>query len=93
MCGLAQTGWAQKFGAAVSHVRFATGTEYIRSVRIPAGGANLLLACDIVVGSGGDALAKLSRKASQAVVNTYLDMPSDFIRDRDYELPGCAMRD
>jgi indolepyruvate ferredoxin oxidoreductase len=90
---LDQTGLAQKFGAVVSHVRIAPGPEYIRSVRIPAGGANLLLACDIVVGSGGDALAKLSRKASQAVVNTYLDMPSDFIRDRDYELPGCAMRD
>ena len=90
---LDQTGLAQKFGAVFSHVRIAPDPERIRSVRIPAGGANLLLACDIVVGSGGDALAKLSRNSSQAVVNTYLDMPSDFIRDRDYELPGCAMRD
>ena len=90
---LDQTGLAQKFGAVFSHVRIAPRSEHIRSVRIPAGGANLLLGCDIVVGSGGDALVKLSRDASQAVVNTYLDMPSDFIRDRDYELPGCAMRD
>jgi indolepyruvate ferredoxin oxidoreductase len=90
---LDQTGLAQKFGAVVSHVRIAPSPEHIRSVRIPAGGARLLLGCDIVVGAGGDALAKLNQQNSRAVVNSYLDMPSDFIRDRDYELPGCAMRE
>ncbi len=90
---LDQTGLAQKFGAVVSHLRIGRNDSALYAARIPAGEANLLLACDIVVGSGAEALAKLTRSISRAVVNTHHDMPSTVIGDRDYTLPGCAMRD
>ncbi len=90
---LDQTGLAQKFGAVISHLRIGKDKSTLYAARIPAGEANLLLACDIVVGSGAEALGKLTRSISKAVVNTHHDMPSTVINDRDYTLPGCAMRD
>ena len=90
---LDQTGLAQKFGAVTSHVRFAMGADVLHAPRIPAGEADLLLACDLVVAADGDSIAKLSRAKSRAVVNAHEDMTADFIQDRDFQLPDCAMRE
>ena len=43
------TGLAQKNGAVMSHVRLAPKPEDLHAVRIAAGGADLLLGCDMVV--------------------------------------------
>jgi indolepyruvate ferredoxin oxidoreductase len=87
-----QTGLAQKFGAVISHVRIASGPDVIHAPRIPAGEARLLLACDLLVGAGAEAIGKVSRAGSRAVVNVHEDMTADFIRDRDFELPGPQLR-
>ena len=47
-----QTGLAQKFGSVVSHVRVGLNQKAINAVRIPAGDADLLLGCDLVVAAG-----------------------------------------
>ncbi len=88
-----QTGLAQKFGAVLSHVRIAATAGEIHAPRIPAGKADLLIAADLLVGSGAEALSKLALSRSAAVVNTDADMPAAFIRERDFELPDCAMRE
>ncbi|GMW07275.1 MAG: indolepyruvate ferredoxin oxidoreductase [Nevskiales bacterium] len=88
-----QTGLAQKFGAVLSYVRIAAGAESLHTPRIPAGKADLLIAADLLVGAGAEALGKLSVTRSAAVVNTDIDMPATFIRERDFELPDCAMRE
>ena len=49
-----QTGLAQKFGAVVSHVRVGQHQDDIKAVRIPAGEADLLLGCDLVVTTTGN---------------------------------------
>ena len=56
---LDMTGLAQKGGAVYSHVRIARRPEEIHAVRIAAGGARLLLGCDLVVAASADALSKL----------------------------------
>src|SRR5690349_15528635 len=56
---LDQLGMAQKGGAVVSHVRIGASPEALHAVRLGAGGANLLLGCDLVVSASPDALAKL----------------------------------
>lgn len=89
---LNQTGLAQKFGAVTSHVRIARQQEDIYSVRVPAGDADLLLGCDLVVSASDDALSKLHRKRSSAVVNDYQAVTSDFIFDKNYEFPGEDMK-
>ena len=90
---LNQTGLAQKFGAVVSHVRIAATQDRIHAVRIPAGDADLLLGCDLVVSAGPEALAKLHPDRSRAVVNSHETATSDFIHDRDYAFPASELRD
>ena len=89
---LNQTGLAQKFGAVVSHVRIGKKQEDIHAVRIAAGDADLLLGCDLVVSDSDDALAKLQRNRSYAVVNDNEAVTAEFIRNPDAEFPTEAMK-
>lgn len=89
---LNQTGLAQKFGSVVSHVKVATQQEKIHAVRIPAGDADLLLGCDLVVSASADALGKLSTSRSKAVINSYETATADFIHDKGYAFPGKELR-
>ncbi|MEA2781385.1 MAG: indolepyruvate ferredoxin oxidoreductase, partial [Rhodospirillaceae bacterium] len=57
---LDMTGLAQKGGAVFSHIRIAERPEDIHAVRIAAGGARLLLGCDMVVAGTVDALSKIT---------------------------------
>jgi indolepyruvate ferredoxin oxidoreductase len=84
---LNQTGLAQKFGAVTGHVRIAEEQDQIYSVRIPAGEAHLLLGADLVVSAADDALAKLNREHSHAVINSHLSPTADFTRDADAVFP------
>ncbi|MDH3597962.1 MAG: indolepyruvate ferredoxin oxidoreductase family protein, partial [Rhodospirillales bacterium] len=54
---LDMAGLAQKGGAVVSHVRVAEKPEDIYAVRISAGGARLVLGCDLVVAAGFEAVS------------------------------------
>ena len=90
---LNQTGLAQKFGAVISHVRIAKQQQAIHSVRIPAGDADLLLGCDLVVCASDDALAKLHRQRSHVIANDYESVTSDFIQNPDYQFPGDDMKE
>ena len=89
---LDMTGLAQKYGAVVSHVRIAPRPGQIHAPRIPAGDAHLLLGCDLVVAAGFEALSKLNREYSHAVVNEHRAVTADFVRDRDAPFPVVAMR-
>ncbi len=88
-----QTGLAQKFGAVVSHVRVSEKQEDIMAVRIPAGEADLLIGCDLVVSSTYEALGKVARDRSFAVVNAAEVPTSAFILNPDAEFPTHAMMD
>ena len=88
---LDMTGLAQKFGAVVSHIRIADTPGGIRAPRIPAGEANLLLACDLAVAASFDALAKLKKDVSLAVINTHQSMPAEFIRKPDLKFHAFSM--
>jgi indolepyruvate ferredoxin oxidoreductase len=88
---LDQTGLAQKYGAVLSHVRIAATAERLHGMRIPAGQVDLLLGADLVVAAGKEPLSMLSADRSAVIVNTHEEMPSDFIRDRDFVFPGKAL--
>ena len=87
-----QTGLAQKFGAVVSHVRVAIDQQAINAVRIPAGDADLLLGCDLVVAAGNEAIAKVHPERSHAVVNADASMTADFLTDPDAQMPMNTMQ-
>ncbi|HJQ55889.1 MAG TPA: indolepyruvate ferredoxin oxidoreductase family protein [Vineibacter sp.] len=85
-------GMAQKGGAVMSHVRIAGSPEAIHAVRLGAGGANLLLACDIAVASYPDALGKVEAGTTRALVNTHETITGDFTRNPDMAFPGQLLR-
>jgi indolepyruvate ferredoxin oxidoreductase len=88
---LDMTGLAQKNGSVVSHVRIADAPEQLHATRIAAGEARLVLACDIVTGVGDEALAKMQKGVTRALVNTALVMPAQFTRDPDLRFPLGSM--
>jgi len=88
---LDMTGLAQKNGAVVSHVRIAEHPDQLHATRIAAGEAKLVLACDILTGVGNEALAKMQKGVTKALVNTSLVMPAQFTREPDLAFPTGSM--
>jgi indolepyruvate ferredoxin oxidoreductase len=89
---LDMTGLAQKGGAVYSHVLIARRPDEIHAVRIAAGGASLLLGCDLVVSASQDALSKLELGHSRAIVNSHEAITGDFTRNPDLEFPSGALQ-
>jgi len=89
---LDQLGMAQKGGAVISHVRIGTSPEALHAVRLGAGGADVLLGCDLVVSAGPDALAKLEPGVSRAVINTHETITGEFTRHPDLAFPSHTLR-
>lgn len=88
-----QTGLAQKFGAVVSHVRVSENQEDIKAVRIPAGEADLLLGCDLVVTTTYESMGKVAQGRTYAVVNEAEVPTAAFVLDPDAKFPTRAMRE
>src|SRR5262249_55699913 len=89
---LDQLGMAQKGGAVVSHVRIGASPEALHAVRLGAGGADLLLGCDLVVSASADALTRLEPGVSHAVVNTHETITGDFTRHPELAFPSHTLK-
>ncbi len=76
---LDQAGLAQKGGSVWSHIKIAASAEDLRALRVSRASADLLLACDLVVGAGGEALASAAPGRTRAVVNTHETITADFV--------------
>jgi indolepyruvate ferredoxin oxidoreductase len=85
------TGLAQKNGPVASHVRIASSPEALHATRISKGAADLVLACDIVVGAGPESLSKMSPERTTAVVNSHVAPTSDFASSPDLDLSSSGM--
>jgi len=87
------TGLAQKNGPVSSHVRIAARPEDLFATRIAAGGADLVLGCDIVVATSVDGLGRMSPARTTAVVNTHVAPTADFATNADLDLSSKGMED
>jgi indolepyruvate ferredoxin oxidoreductase len=85
------TGLAQKNGAVMSHVRLAPRPEDLHAVRIAAGGANLVLGCDMVVAASPAALSRIEPGVTKAVINGYMTPVAAFVLNGDMDLGTEAM--
>lgn len=90
---LDQAGLAQKGGAVTSHVRIAAEPDDIHAVRITAGGADVILGCDLVVAAGSDALSKINPGVTRAVINRAETITGEFTQNPDFVFQGDAMVD
>ncbi|PPR16534.1 MAG: hypothetical protein CFH37_01279 [Alphaproteobacteria bacterium MarineAlpha9_Bin7] len=78
---LDMVGVAQKGGAVLSHIKVASQPEDIHSVEVGAGGADLLLGCDLVVSASPEALSRVRHGETRVVVNTHNTPVAGFIHD------------
>jgi indolepyruvate ferredoxin oxidoreductase len=86
-------GFAQKGGAVLSFVRFAATDALLNQVRIDTQQADLLLACDMVVGASADALQTVRHGRTRIVVNTHPIATASFVNNPDADLHAHALVD
>lgn len=92
-CGLLDmAGLAQKGGSVWSHLRFGASPEAIKTIRIAAGGADLVLGCDMIVAGNSKTLAATRRGSTRMLVNTQETMPGEFTRNADMQYPSGGLR-
>ncbi|KVE26844.1 pyruvate ferredoxin oxidoreductase [Burkholderia singularis] len=84
-------GFAQKGGAVLSFVRIASSPVWLNQARIDTQQADVLLACDMVVGASADALQTVRRARTRIVVNTHAIPNAAFVRDPDADLHADAL--
>jgi indolepyruvate ferredoxin oxidoreductase len=90
---LDMTGLAQKGGEVLSHVRISPVPNDLRTGHIIAGGADLLLACDIVAAVGPTAFETLSHERTQAVINNNNTPVAAFVTDNNINFHDAQVRD
>ena len=90
---LDMTGMAQKGGAVTSHLRIGPSPDHIFSSRLGAGMTDLILACDMIVGSGQDILKTVRPGETKAVVNTDVTPTGEFQTNRNLDLGEQRLED
>jgi indolepyruvate ferredoxin oxidoreductase len=85
------TGLAQKGGAVFSHVRLGETEETPVGGRVPAASAHVLIACDLLVAAGPEALALYAKDRTVALGNADLLPTADFVVNRDIRFDASAM--
>jgi len=86
------TGLSQKNGAVMSQVRLARRSEDLHGARVPAGGASLLLGCDMVVAASRETLACADAGATKAVINSRVLPTAASVMDPDLDLDVPTMQ-
>ncbi|MDR3098140.1 MAG: 2-oxoacid:acceptor oxidoreductase family protein, partial [Paraburkholderia sp.] len=84
-------GFAQKGGSVLSFVRFAATDALLNQVRIDTQQADLLLACDMVVGASADALQTVRHDRTRIVVNTHEIPNAAFVQNPEANLHADAL--
>ena len=85
------TGLAQKGGAVFSHVRIGSDETMSVGGRVPAASTHALIACDLLVAAGPEALALYAKDRTEAVGNADFQPTADLVFDRDARFDGPAM--
>jgi indolepyruvate ferredoxin oxidoreductase len=86
-------GFAQKGGAVLSFVRVAPTADQLNQVRIDTQQADVLLACDLVVGASDDALATVKHGRTEILANTHEIATAAFVRNPDATMHAPALVD
>ncbi len=86
-------GFAQKGGAVLSFVRLGLAPDVLNQVRIDTQQADLVLACDMVVGASPDALGTVKHGRTVVIANTHELATAAFVRDPNASLHAGALLD
>jgi indolepyruvate ferredoxin oxidoreductase len=84
-------GFAQKGGAVLSFVRVAPTADQLNQVRIDTQQADVVLACDLVVGASDDALGTVKHGRTRILANTHEIATAAFVRNPDASLQAAGL--
>ncbi|MFV0277773.1 MAG: indolepyruvate ferredoxin oxidoreductase family protein [Parahaliea sp.] len=80
------TGFAQKGGAVISHIRLGASPARLNQVRVADGRADALLVCDVVVGTDPRVTRTLAGEHTRVLVN-HSEVPSgQFVQNRNADI-------
>jgi len=82
------TGMAQMGGATWSHIQIAASPEALHASRVDLAMADLVIACDAVVGASKATVATLSPERSFVVLNSHVTPTAAFMQNPDWTPPG-----
>ncbi len=80
-------GLAQKGGEVASHLRIAPTPADIKSIRIAASGADLVLGCDMVTASTQKVLASIQPGRTQVIINAHEKLSGEFTSNVNFSFP------
>lgn len=78
------TGMAQKYGAVMTHLRFADRADRIPSSRLGVGEADTVIGCDMIVAAGQEALSKVALGRTHVFVNSAVNPTGEFLKSPDW---------
>jgi indolepyruvate ferredoxin oxidoreductase len=82
------TGMAQMGGATWSHIQIAPRAEAIHATKVDVAMADLVIACDTVVGAHKSTLATMSRERTFVALNVHATPTAAIVRDPNWQSPG-----
>ena len=89
---LDQAGLAQKGEPSPAISASPDKPDDIHAVRVAAGGAHLVIGCDVVVTASSDCLSKMAPGFTQAVINDHETVTADFTRNADFRIPSKELQ-
>ncbi|MBK6737935.1 MAG: 2-oxoacid:acceptor oxidoreductase family protein [Haliea sp.] len=89
---LDMTGMAQKGGSVTSHIRIGNDPAQIFTARLSEGMTDLLVACDMIVGSGPAVLKTVRPAHTAAILNTDVAPTGQFQSNKAIDLGEARLR-
>jgi len=86
------TGMAQKGGSVLTHVRISANAGEKLAARLPLGGADLLVAGDMVVGASPTVLKAMRPDVTRAVINANVLPVAASVNDPSFRLDEAELR-
>ena len=83
-------GLAQKGGATWSHVIIGATQQDIHTTRVGMAGADLIIACDPVVGASSETLLRVREGKTRIALNAHATPTAGFVRNSDWQDPSLA---
>jgi len=82
-------GLAQKGGSTWSHVQIANRPEAIHTTKVDTAQADLVIACDSIVGAHKTTLAVMQPGRTYVALNTHGTPTAAFVRNADWQFPAA----
>jgi indolepyruvate ferredoxin oxidoreductase len=83
-------GLAQKGGATWSHIQIANRPDAIHTTKVDTAQADLVIACDSIVGASKTTLTVMQRGRTYVALNTHGTPTAGFVKNPDWQFPGSS---